>query len=59
MTSRDLLKILIKEGWIIQRQTGSHIQLKHPAKPGLVTLPQHRGDIPPGTLASIKRQAGL
>ncbi|WP_459996912.1 type II toxin-antitoxin system HicA family toxin [Paradesulfitobacterium aromaticivorans] len=37
----------------------SHIQLTHPTKQGKVTLPNHGGDIPPGTLNSIWRQAGL
>jgi predicted RNA binding protein YcfA (HicA-like mRNA interferase family) len=42
------------------RSKGSHLQLKHPAKPGLVTLPRHGArDLKPGTLASIERQAGL
>ncbi|HEY3848919.1 MAG TPA: type II toxin-antitoxin system HicA family toxin [Acetobacteraceae bacterium] len=42
------------------RSKGSHLQLKHPSKPGLVTLPMHGArDIKPGTLAAIERQSGL
>ncbi len=61
MTARDLLKQLYKDGWqeIDARTKGSHIQLKHPVKPGKVTVPIHSGDIPPGTLNSILKQAGL
>ncbi len=34
-------------------------KLKHPFKPGKVTVPDHRGDLAPGTLNSILKQAGL
>lgn len=61
MTVREILKLLSDDGWysVPNRTKGSHIQLKHPAKPGKVTVPNHSGDIPPGTLNSILRQAGL
>ena len=35
------------------------MQLKHPTKPGLVTLPHPKRDMPSGTLRSIEKQAGL
>ena len=59
MTSKDLLKVLRKDGWLEVGQRGSHLSLKHPAKPGKVTLPMHSTDLPPGTLNSILKQAGL
>jgi predicted RNA binding protein YcfA (HicA-like mRNA interferase family) len=61
MTVREILKILHEDGWmpIEARIKGSHIQLKHPTKPGKVTVPNHAGDIAPGTLNSILKQAGL
>ena len=61
MTVREILKILAQDGWepVESRTRGSHIQLKHPSKPGKVTVPSHKGDIAPGTLNSILRQAGL
>jgi predicted RNA binding protein YcfA (HicA-like mRNA interferase family) len=41
-------------------KTGSHRQYRHETKPGTVTVPGHPGDdVPPGTLNSIKKQAGL
>lgn len=47
-------------GDIVEARTkGSHIQLKHPSKPGKVTVTNHKGDIAPGTLNSILKQAGL
>ena len=61
MTVREILKLLRADGWreVEGRTKGSHIQLKHPTKPGKVTVPSHGGDIPLGTLKSIKKQAGL
>ncbi len=60
MTAREILKILHKDGWYDVDQCGSHIQLKHPSKPGKVTVPMHsQKDIPPGTLNGILKQAGL
>jgi len=38
---------------------GSHCQFKHPSKPGKITVPHPRRDLPEGTLRSIFRQAGL
>jgi predicted RNA binding protein YcfA (HicA-like mRNA interferase family) len=60
MNFKALMKLLEKDGWYNFRQKGSHIQLKHPTKPGKVTVPfKGSGDIPKGTLGSILRQAGL
>lgn len=61
MTAREILKLLHNDGWreVDGRTKGSHVQLKHPTKPGKVTVPIHSGDIPLGTLKSIKKQAGL
>ena len=57
--SRDVIKRIEADGWVKVRQKGSHAQFKHPSKPGLVTLPTPRRDIPLGTLRSIARQAGV
>lgn len=61
MTAREILKLLHNDGWreVDGRTKGSHVQLKHPTKPGKVTVPIHSGDIPLGTFKSIKKQAGL
>jgi predicted RNA binding protein YcfA (HicA-like mRNA interferase family) len=57
-TAAELIRRLEAEGWIAVRQSGSHRQFKHPAKPGRVTISVHRGTIPLGTLRNIYRQAG-
>ena len=61
VTVREIMKQLVADGWYVvsSRTKGSHIQLKHPTKPGKVTVPNHAGDIPPGTLNSILKQARL
>jgi predicted RNA binding protein YcfA (HicA-like mRNA interferase family) len=59
MDSRDVLAALRADGWEQVAQKGSHINLKHPVKPGRVTVPHARRDLPVGTLKSIERQAGI
>jgi len=58
-SSRDILKMLGDDGWLIKHQVGSHIQLVHPTKPGKVTVPHPRKDLAAGTVRSIARQSGL
>jgi len=59
MNSREVLRRLQEDGWYPVGQKGSHLQLKHLSKPGRVTVPHPKKDLPKGTLASIERQAGL
>jgi predicted RNA binding protein YcfA (HicA-like mRNA interferase family) len=60
MKVREVIKLLKADGWRQVRTRGSHRQFKHPAKPGRVTVAgKPSKDVPPGTLKSILRQAGL
>jgi predicted RNA binding protein YcfA (HicA-like mRNA interferase family) len=59
MNFRELEKIIKADGWKLQRTKGSHCQYAHHAKLGTVTLPFHRGDLPPKTVKSVLKQAGL
>jgi predicted RNA binding protein YcfA (HicA-like mRNA interferase family) len=59
MNSREIISALKVDGWEQVAQKGSHIQFKHPTKPGRVTVPHPKRDIPLGTLRSIERQAAL
>lgn len=57
---RDVLNMLRDDGWYAVSQRGSHRQLKHPQKPGRVTVAGKPGDdVPAGLLKSILRQSGL
>ena len=52
--------MLQDDGWTLVVTSGSHPQFKHPTKPDRVTVSGQLGDdMPKGTLASVKRQAGL
>ena len=59
MTVKELEKQLLRDGWKLVTQVGSHRQYKHPTKPGKVTIPFHKGDVHPKTANSILKQAGL
>lgn len=57
---REVVRALQKAGFYIHETSGPHVQLKHPSKPGRVTVPWHeRFDLPPHIVKSILRQAGL
>ena len=59
MTSKDLMRVLKKVGWYLDRVKGSHHQFKHPVKTGIVTLPHPKKDLPLKTINSVLTQAGL
>lgn len=59
MDSRDIIRALQAAGWQLVATKGSHHQFKHPSRPGRVTVPHPKRDIPLGTLRSIEKQAGL
>ncbi len=59
MNSKTIIAALKKDGWEMVAQKGSHCQFKHPTKPGRVTVPHPKRDMPVGTLRSIEKQAGV
>ncbi|MCA0051463.1 type II toxin-antitoxin system HicA family toxin [Mesorhizobium sp. B283B1A] len=59
MNSADIIRLLEADGWFEVSRKGSHAQFKHRGKPGRVTVPHPRRDIPIGTLRSIEKQSGL
>ena len=58
-TSRDIIKILVADGWYEVRCVGDHHQYKHPTKKGTVTVPHPKKDFPIRTVKSIFKQAGI
>jgi len=57
---RDLIALVEGDGWALIRMRGSHRQYRHASKPGTVTIAGKPGiDVPPGTLNSVLKQAGL
>jgi predicted RNA binding protein YcfA (HicA-like mRNA interferase family) len=60
MKVRDVIATLEDDGWHLVRTRGSHRQFRHPEKSGTVTVAGKPSvDVPPGTLGSIWKQAGL
>jgi predicted RNA binding protein YcfA (HicA-like mRNA interferase family) len=60
MKVREVVRLLQQHGWHHIRTKGSHRQFQHPLRPGTVTVAGRLGtDIPPGTLNSILKSAGL
>lgn len=58
-SSREVMQILIADGWYEVACDGDHHQFKHPNKSGKVTLTHPVKDIPIRTLKSIGRQSGI
>jgi predicted RNA binding protein YcfA (HicA-like mRNA interferase family) len=57
---KAIIKALEKAGLMVIRQKGSHVQMHHPRRAGVVTVPNHPGvDIKKGTLKGLLEQAGL
>ncbi|QRF74608.1 YcfA-like protein [Thermoplasmatales archaeon] len=56
ISGKDVVKVLCKNGFIVRRQTGSHIIIKHEKRQ--VVVPNH-DEIDRGTLRSIIKQAGF
>ncbi|MGE6740977.1 type II toxin-antitoxin system HicA family toxin [Allorhizobium pseudoryzae] len=59
MRSSDVIAALRADGWYEVTTRGSHVQFKHDTKPGRVTVPHPKRDIPIGTLKNIEKQAAL
>jgi predicted RNA binding protein YcfA (HicA-like mRNA interferase family) len=59
LTGKEIISLLKKAGFVIERQRGSHIFLKH--SDGRATVvPVHAGEtIGPGLLAKILRDAEM
>jgi predicted RNA binding protein YcfA (HicA-like mRNA interferase family) len=58
MTGKSIIHVLESNGWIIIRQTGSHVRMgKGDSR---TTVPVHgKKDVKKGTLANIERQTGV
>lgn len=56
--AREALAKLQRAGFVIKRQSGSHVVLRH--SDGRQTyVAMHPGDIPTGTFRAILKQSGL
>jgi predicted RNA binding protein YcfA (HicA-like mRNA interferase family) len=59
ISGRQLVAALVKVGYVVDRQRGSHIVLRQLAAPHRrLTVPDHK-EIAKGTLRAIIKQTGL
>jgi len=59
MDSREIIRLIEQDGWVLKRVRGSHHHFHHPDKKGLVTVPHPMKEPPAKTLKNILKQAGL
>ena len=60
VTARDLIRFLKAQGFIEDRQSGSHLTLLHEGRKVSVTIPVHTGsDIGRGLAVRILKDAGF
>ncbi len=59
LTSEEIIKLLIRNGFELDHQTGSHRVYYNKTTKKRVTVPYHKRELPRGTLLSILKQAGL
>jgi predicted RNA binding protein YcfA (HicA-like mRNA interferase family) len=59
LTSKELIRILLRNGFILDRSRGSHQIYIHPETRKRAIIPMHSKDLPIGTLMTILKQAGI
>lgn len=59
MKSADLIRELVRAGWVLQRVSGSHHVFQHASRAGSVVVPHPKKDLGIGLVRAIRRQAGL
>jgi predicted RNA binding protein YcfA (HicA-like mRNA interferase family) len=60
VTAQDLIRFLKSQGFVEDRQAGSHLTLRHASRSVSVTVPVHTGcDIGRGLAVRILKDAGF
>ncbi|GAC1564339.1 MAG: hypothetical protein NVS3B13_40600 [Mucilaginibacter sp.] len=61
MKCSELLRLFKKAGWVEDRQSGSHVIMKHPERgEEILIVPNHGSkEIGKGLAEKLKKQAGL
>lgn len=55
----EMLRVLLKAGFVVLRTRGSHVLLRHPITKRATTVLMHSGDLFRRTIANTLKQAGL
>jgi predicted RNA binding protein YcfA (HicA-like mRNA interferase family) len=56
-SSRKLIKMLERDGWVLDRVNGDHHTFKHPARQEIITVTHPRRDLPIGLVRRIYKLA--
>ena len=56
---RVVIQFLEKNGFVLDRVSGSHFVFYHPASRRRAVLPRHNRDMAKGTLVALLREAGF
>ena len=56
--SRDIIRRLREEGWVLVRIEGSHHHFKKAGTRDIITVPHPKKDLPVGTARHIAKLAG-
>ena len=59
LTSQEVVRILERKGYVLDRAKGSYRIYYHSESKRRVIIPYHRKDLPKGTLMEILKQAGI
>lgn len=59
LTPKEIVKILLRKGFVLDRNRGSHQIYLHPISRKRVIVPMHNKALPIGTMYSILKQAGI
>ena len=59
MNSKELIKALEKDGWVLRGSKGSHHVFNHPHKAGHITVPHPKKDLGIGLVQKLLKQAGI
>jgi len=59
LSSREIIRKLEADGWVLDHVSRSHHIFRHPTKRGAVVVPHPRKTLKRGTQRAILKQAGL
>lgn len=57
-TSKELIRLLNKNGWYKVKQEGSHLKLRKNGFDDII-IPVHNKDLPKGLLIKLLKQSGM
>jgi len=60
MKCSELLRLLLKDGWIVVSRKGSHLKMTHHTKSGILIFPDHGAkEMGNGMEKKIRKASGL